>query len=106
METLKNHRISETQSHNISFFAFRFSLLFISLILLFSPRLTAQNYTALREAFSKSYEFEAKGNYTEAISALKTVYQEDSYETNLRLGWLTYLAGLFTESGLSTRLPH
>jgi len=29
---------------------------------------------------------------------LKEVYNEDSYEINLRLGWLNYLSGLFTES--------
>jgi tetratricopeptide (TPR) repeat protein len=29
---------------------------------------------------------------------MKTIYQADSYEINLRLGWVTYLAGLFTES--------
>ena len=29
---------------------------------------------------------------------MKGIYQEDSYEINVRLGWVTYLAGLFTES--------
>lgn len=29
---------------------------------------------------------------------MKAIYQEDSYEINLRLGWATYLAGQFTES--------
>lgn len=52
----------------------------------------------LQEAFSKSQQFESRGNFTDAISVMKTVYQEDSYEINLRLGWVTYLAGLFTES--------
>jgi tetratricopeptide (TPR) repeat protein len=30
--------------------------------------------------------------------ALKAYYNADSYEINLRLGWLTYLQGQFTES--------
>ncbi len=61
--------------------------------------ITAQsNYPLLQEAFAKSQTYEAQGNYNEAITALKTVYQEDSYEINLRLGWLTYLNGAFTES--------
>jgi len=71
----------------------------ISLILLFSVAAFGQtNYSVLQDAFSKSYAYESRGNYSDAITALKAVYQEDSYELNLRLGWVTYLAGLFTES--------
>ncbi len=33
-----------------------------------------------------------------AINSLKAVYSEKSYEINLRLGWLSYQAGSFTES--------
>ncbi|MBN3035702.1 MAG: tetratricopeptide repeat protein [Bacteroidales bacterium] len=58
----------------------------------------AQDYGKLREAFSKSYEYEYSGEYTRAIESLKTVYDSDSYELNLRLGWMNYLAGFFTES--------
>jgi tetratricopeptide (TPR) repeat protein len=71
----------------------------ISLILLlfiFSAR--AQDYQVLQDAFSKSHAYESRGNFTDAIASLKKVYLEDSYEINLRLGWVTYLAGLFTES--------
>ena len=93
METLKN--ISPFRYFTISPFLY-FS---ISLFLLFSlPLLSQTNYTAVQEAFAKSHEFENKGVYTEAVSALKKVYQEDSYEINLRLGWVTYLNGSFTES--------
>ncbi len=70
----------------------------ISLLLFVAFSLHSQDYTAQHDAFAKSYEFEAKGNYTEAISVLKKVYDQDSYEINLRLGWVTYLAGQFTES--------
>jgi tetratricopeptide (TPR) repeat protein len=50
------------------------------------------------DAFSKSYEFEAASDYSKAINTMKEVYTESSYEVNLRLGWLHYMAGLFTES--------
>ena len=94
METLKSYKVTKSQSHKISLLRY----FAISLFLFITLGLSSQNYTALHEAFGKSYEFESKGNYTEAISVLKKVYQEDSYEINLRLGWVTYLAGQFTES--------
>ena len=50
------------------------------------------------EAFSKSYKLEKEGKNKEALTALKTVYDENSYEINMRLGWLAYMAGQFTES--------
>ena len=71
----------------------------ISLFLFCSFTLFSQtNYTALQEAFSRSQECEGRGNFTDAISSMKSIYQEDSYEINLRLGWVTYLNGSFTES--------
>ncbi|MCF8276238.1 MAG: tetratricopeptide repeat protein [Flavobacteriales bacterium] len=54
--------------------------------------------TDLQVAFKKSYANETKSDFTAAIKDLKAVYSETSYETNLRLGWLHYSAGLFTES--------
>ena len=58
----------------------------------------AQDYTRLTAAFSDSYAKEKSGKYAEAITALKTFYDADSYEINLRLGWLSYLQGQFSES--------
>lgn len=52
----------------------------------------------LQEAFAKSYEHEAKSDFTGAINDLRGVYSETGYEVNLRMGWLHYSAGLFTES--------
>ncbi|MFZ4520817.1 MAG: tetratricopeptide repeat protein [Bacteroidales bacterium] len=74
--------------------------LFITTLLVFSCSaiFSQTNYATLQQAFSKSQQYESKGNFNDAISVLKAAYQEDSYETNLRLGWVTYLAGLFTES--------
>jgi tetratricopeptide (TPR) repeat protein len=61
-------------------------------------RLAAQDYTVLQQAFSTSYTLETAGDYSNAISTLKKVYDESSYELNARLGWLNYMAGLFSES--------
>jgi len=58
----------------------------------------AQDYKVVQDAFEKSYLYEYSGNYSKAIDGLKSVYSEESYEINLRLGWLTYMAGFFTES--------
>lgn len=52
----------------------------------------------MRQAFKSSYESETAGDYTAAIKALKDVYDAASYECNLRLGWLHYSAGSFSES--------
>jgi len=90
METVKNIQ-------NSKFKIYRHFV--ISLLLLCSFTLFSQtNYTALQEAFSRSQEYEGRGNFADAISSMKSIYQEDSYEINLRLGWVTYLNGSFTES--------
>ncbi|MFT5020407.1 MAG: tetratricopeptide (TPR) repeat protein [Polaribacter sp.] len=73
------------------------SIISIAFSLLISVSVFAQS-TNLQKAFKASYAKEAEGNYTGAIKDLKSVYSETSYELNLRLGWLHYSAGLFTES--------
>ncbi len=57
-----------------------------------------QDFSKLLSAFSDSYEKEKSGKYGEAATALKSIYDEKSYELNLRLGWLTYNQGQFSES--------
>jgi len=56
------------------------------------------NFKPIEDAFESSYLLQDKANYTGAIAALKAVYDENSYEINVRLGWLNYLGGFFTES--------
>ena len=58
----------------------------------------SQDFIKKKDAFQKSYIQEATGEYLGAIASLKDIYDEKSYEINLRLGWLTYLSGNFTES--------
>ncbi|RZL02369.1 MAG: tetratricopeptide repeat protein [Hymenobacter sp.] len=48
-------------------------------------------------AFATSYAAEAKGNYDDAIGALRGSYA-NLYEQNLRLGWLYFLAKNYTTS--------
>lgn len=49
-------------------------------------------------AFSQSYDYEAIAKYDAAISSINAVYKDNSYEINLRMGWLNYLAGKYKES--------
>ncbi|MBN2639146.1 MAG: tetratricopeptide repeat protein [Bacteroidales bacterium] len=71
----------------------------ILILAFFSTFTYAQQSTQkVIEAFQNSYLHEASGNLAEAILDLKNVYQADSYPINLRLGWLTYSSGMFSES--------
>lgn len=73
----------------------------IAIIVLFSVLFTvvAQvNQQVLETAFSKSYGLEKTGDFSAAMDELKKVYVDNSYEINLRLGWLNYNAGLFDEA--------
>lgn len=58
----------------------------------------ANAQTALETAFTKSYEFEKNGKYSDAIKQLKDLYNAQDYQVNMRLAYLNYEAGLFTES--------
>jgi len=71
-------------------------IILIYTVLVFGLNLKAQD--ALQTAFEKSYVQEKSGNYTGAISELKNVYHASDYETNLRLGYLHYMAGQQAES--------
>lgn len=67
-------------------------------LLFLTLAMNAQEFTEIEQAFKKSYALETEGEYTQAAEMLKKVYSEDAYEINLRLGWLSYMSGLFTES--------
>jgi tetratricopeptide (TPR) repeat protein len=70
------------------------------LFTLYIPATTTsgQGFLDIKTAFQQSYIQEATGNVTSAANSLKEVYNEKSYEINLRLGWLSYQAGSFSES--------
>jgi len=71
-----------------------------TILMLFLAAASGQsaNFETTIKGFQASYLNEATGNLQGAVDDLKNVYDEDSYEINLRLGWLSYSAGLFTES--------
>ncbi|UAM98807.1 tetratricopeptide repeat protein [Polaribacter litorisediminis] len=64
--------------------------------LLFSTTISAQSESS--KAYSKSYELEAAKDYKQAIVEMEKIYAESSYDMNLRLGWLHYMAGDFFKS--------
>jgi tetratricopeptide (TPR) repeat protein len=68
------------------------------LVLLALVQVSFSQGSDLAKAFTKSYTEEYSGEYASSIKSLKEVYDDKSYELNLRLGWLSYMAGLFTES--------
>ena len=75
----------------------KLTIAFFALTVFIATRVQAQD-DPTRAAFSSSYAFERKADYADAVAQLKKVYDEKSYEINLRLGWLQYEAGLYTES--------
>ncbi|HNX07362.1 MAG TPA: tetratricopeptide repeat protein [Bacteroidales bacterium] len=70
-------------------------LIFVLLLSAFSG---ASAQETMVTAFKESYTLEQNGAYAKAIEKLKSIYDENSYEINLRLGWLNYQAGQFYES--------
>ncbi len=63
------------------------------LFVLLGTNISAQTHDATLKAFKSSYALEAKKEYAKAVESLKAVYDEKSYEINLRMGWLLYMAG-------------
>jgi tetratricopeptide (TPR) repeat protein len=70
----------------------------LTALFLLAVTVQAQNITALQSAFSKSYIAENQSNYQLAISEMKPIFQKDDYISNIRLGWLNYLAKQYNES--------
>jgi tetratricopeptide (TPR) repeat protein len=77
----------------------KYFLISMALFTLFIP-VQGQDaqYSNIIKGFQNSYLNEASGDLQSAIADLKAIYTADSYEVNLRLGWLLYSAGQFTES--------
>ena len=60
--------------------------------------LLSQSDVAVREALKKSYDSEYQLKYQKAIEDLQGVYEPTSYELNLRIAWLSYKVGKYSES--------
>lgn len=67
-------------------------LLLISALMILFVEVTGQQ-SRLQEAFSQSYKLEAAEDYKNAVNVLSRVYDENNYYVNIRLGWLSYMAG-------------
>ncbi|MCC5930543.1 MAG: tetratricopeptide repeat protein [Cyclobacteriaceae bacterium] len=76
----------------------RKTLRLIIVSLLFNFSVYSQDVRQTIEAFRQSYDFEKQGNFFKSIEALQIVYNEKSYEINLRLGWLYYNRLAYIES--------
>lgn len=71
-------------------------LLFTLFICFSFTVIKAQNNVSI--AFYNSYSFEYNKEYDKAIQSLNAVYNEKSYDINLRLGWLNYAKGDYLKS--------
>ena len=80
----------------MEFLRFKTAIGLIAIFTLVAFQNQAQN--SIIKAFEDSYKLEALGEISQATDKLKEVYSEDSYEINLRLGWLNYQNGQFNES--------
>ncbi len=76
------------------------TLFLLLVFLLFTSSSFAIDYKEIKKCYSSSYLYEAKGDYKKAIEALMPVYKAypDGYAVNLRLGWLYYLLGKYSNS--------
>lgn len=57
-----------------------------------------QSTDKLSDQFANSYAYERVKDYAKAIDALKGADDSKSYEVNIRLGWLNYLAKSYADS--------
>src|SRR5574343_966118 len=71
-----------------------FSLILLTLSI--TPIFAQEN--SVQSALEKSYALEKTANYNEAAQSLMQVYNEKSYEINLRLGYLKYMAGAYNDA--------
>jgi tetratricopeptide (TPR) repeat protein len=67
-------------------------------LILLVIRLQAQTNVVLQKAFHNSYANEQNKNYIAAINDIYPYLSDNSYEVNIRLGWLHYLNKNYTAS--------
>jgi len=66
--------------------------------LLGAQLLNAQTAEQMQKSFRASYARELKGDYSGALAELQKSYRADSYEFNLRTGWLNYCLKKYSAS--------
>lgn len=72
--------------------------LLLMLVLLSVSLYNVAQLNKYQSALHKSYELEQSKNYSAAIKEINAVYNTSDYFTNIRLGWLYYLAKNYNES--------
>ena len=75
-----------------------FRALIVFLFMIGSFQSWSQSDNAVRDALKKSYDAEYQLKYSKAAEELFGVYEVNSYELNLRLGWLSYKSNKYIES--------
>lgn len=74
------------------------SFLYLIGIMLNASVVCAQEQSSIIAAYQESYILEDSGKYIKAIQPLMVYYEKDSYELNIRIGWLYYNAGNYPSS--------
>ena len=69
-----------------------------AMLFFFSVCVFSQDLDKMKDAFTNSYAYEKNKEYSKAISEILAVYDETSYEANIRLGYLYYENGAYTTS--------
>lgn len=70
----------------------------ISLLILCLSTFMLNAQEDLNKAFAESFNYEQTGKFVRGAQALERAYSADSYELNLRLGWLYYKAEQYKTS--------
>ncbi len=72
----------------------------IILTFILTINLNAMTYEEINAAYHKSFLYEKNGDYANAIRAIMPVYKNypKGYTVNLRLGWLYYLLGNYSNA--------
>jgi tetratricopeptide (TPR) repeat protein len=61
-------------------------------------QVAAQDFSGWQTAFERSYAYEANKDYAQALDAIQDIYEPESYDLNIRFGWLHYSLGDFPNS--------
>lgn len=70
----------------------------VILIIISFNQLAAQDFGSWQSAFETSYRHENNKDFSQALQAIQNLYVADSYDFNIRFGWLYYCLGDFPES--------
>ena len=73
-------------------------LISTTLLLFIHLGIMAQDYPRWQSVFEKSYALEKNGQLKESLEILKDYYTADSYDFNIRYGWLYYNIGDYPNS--------